>query len=214
MIMSPRINAGRNQRHRHHLEDDPSGVSGLSTGCQWSAGGPEPRGDRRGPTLAAASRPLRSAAGPGAARPQDTPAFALGGSSPYAVLDVVCQRVLQAGRSHRAVRTHLLGGLDADPVAREEHSWGTFSAPRRRHPGYGRDFVGRGHMGTPTPPENAVARPRMGSTLAVTSAKPAGPAVRAATAAPGLTGNPPDGSARVAPGHDDRTEDSAVAVRR
>ena len=212
--MSPRINGWSKPTAQAPFGGRPSGVSGLSTGCQWSAGGPEPPGDRNGPTLAAASRPLRSAAGPGAARPQDTPAFALGGPSPYAVLDVVCQRVLQAGRSHRAVRTHLLGGLDADPVAREEHSWGTFSAQRRRHPGYGRDFVGRGHLGTPTPPENAVARPRRRSTLAVTSAKPAGPAVRAATAAAGLTGNRPDGSARVAPGHVDRTEDNAVVVRR
>src|SRR5579859_4746375 len=66
---------------------------------------------------------------------QDAPALALRRTSPYAVLDVVEQRVLEAFGPDRAALADVLGRLDTEPVGREELGWARAPATCVQHPG-------------------------------------------------------------------------------
>src|SRR5205823_14764311 len=52
--------------------------------------------------------------------PGDAPPLAFRGTAPHSVVDAVPQRVLEAGRLHRAGRTDAPGQLHSDAVAGEE----------------------------------------------------------------------------------------------
>jgi len=70
---------------------------------------------------------------------QDAAAFALGCAAPYALLDVILERVFEALLLHRALAANLLGGLDAEPVRREELAGVRATTTPSQHP---RVFVG------------------------------------------------------------------------
>src|SRR5439155_15243918 len=91
------------------------------------------QGRPAGPALT--GRPAPLGAGTDAAPAGDAAALPFGGAAPDPMVDVVVERVLEAGMLHRAVPADLTGDLDADTVAGEEHRGGDRPAVPGVHPG-------------------------------------------------------------------------------
>src|SRR5579884_71372 len=110
----------------------PAGAPAVRDPRRPAAAG-VPRADR-GPQRVAVSRSDLAGQRSLAAGPGNAPPLTLRCPAPHAVIDLVLEGILQAGRSDRTVGADLLGGFHPQSVAREEHGGVDVPAPASRHP--------------------------------------------------------------------------------